>query len=261
MAGPTPTGFYDLTNGDDSLQLTSGFLAGLPLGLRALDGNDTIRGSSDAETINGNQGNDQIYGGGGDDFILGGKGEDILVGDDGNDNLNGNFGRDSVTGGAGNDTLRGGQDEDILNGGVGDDVLIGDFGTDALIGSAGSDIFVLRTDTAIATPLSGDFILDFNSSSGDLIGLTGETTEANLIISQQNIPASELLNRPELAGLGFSPQFIRQAIILALGVDIDPNGDNVISGTAIALSNGNPLGFVVNANPADIAGRFTTISV
>ena len=73
MPGPTTDGFYDLSANSDNFQLTVGLLAGLPGGLRGLEGNDFIRGSAAPELANGNQGNDTLIGGAGNDVLFGGK--------------------------------------------------------------------------------------------------------------------------------------------------------------------------------------------
>ncbi|MCL1471930.1 calcium-binding protein [Argonema antarcticum] len=259
MPGPTPDGFYDLSFGDDDFLITPGLLAGLPRGLRALDGNDTIQGSQVAEIVNGNLGNDYLFGAGGDDFLQGGKGQDVLMGDDGNDLLNGNIGEDLIYAGIGNDTVRGGKDSDLLMAEDGDDVLIGDFGADLLTGGAGSDLFILRTDTVlIEGEKSADLILDFNKFS-DRIGITGGLTEANVVIRQQDLPIAEALNNPLLAGLGLSVEFIVEIFELLTGVDVDPNRDGIISGTAIEINGGTPLGFVVNALPTDVQGHIFSV--
>lgn len=266
-----PEGFYSLTSGNDNFQVTPGLLVGLPIGLVALDGNDTIKGSSDAEIMNGNQGKDFVYGGGGDDTLYGGKDGDGVFGDEGNDNVNGNLGDDLVFGGAGDDIVRGGKGSDLVFGDLladntgkagpgGNDILIGDFGSDFLIGGGGSDIFVLRTDTVLQDPNSADLILDFDKFS-DRIGLTGGTTEANILLKSENIPISEALSSPELVNLGLTPDMIRQAYIFTTGVDIDPNGDGLISGTSIGINGSAVLGFAINTTPADLSGRFTAIDV
>lgn len=268
--GPSPDGFYDLSFGDDTLTLTPGMLAGSPLGLRALDGNDTLEGSSDSEIVFGNQGDDVIWGKGGNDTIQGGKGIDVIFGDEGDDVLNGNIGQDFVVGGAGNDLIRGGKDADILRGESGNDTLIGDFGADMLVGGTESDLFVLRTDTVLTDSQSADFILDFDKFS-DRIGLTGGLTEANLVLRQENLSIAQALNLlpgaaadsgitlpPEILNL-LNPGYITQLISDYLGVNIDPDGDGNISGTSIEIGGTTNLGFVVNAAPTDVAGRFINV--
>ena len=133
MNGASPDGFYDLTTNADNFQLTVGFLAGLPLGLRGLEGSDRIVGSAAPEIIYGNQGNDTLMGGAGNDALFGGKNEDILMG---------NQGRDILFGDDGADTAFGGQDEDYLSGNQGNDVLSGDKGPHR-------DIVVLNAGAAI----------------------------------------------------------------------------------------------------------------
>src|SRR5512136_1585454 len=53
VTGPSPNGSYDLTTSSDNFSMSPGLLAGLPNGLLALDGNDTVRGSADPETMFG----------------------------------------------------------------------------------------------------------------------------------------------------------------------------------------------------------------
>ncbi|GET39378.1 calcium-binding protein [Microseira wollei] len=264
-----PEGFYSLTSGNDNFQVTPGLLVGLPIGLVALQGNDTIKGSSDSEIMNGNMGEDFVYGGGGADTLYGGKDSDGVFGDEGNDNVNGNMGEDFVLGGAGDYIVRGGKGSDLVFGDLladntgkvgpgGNDILIGDFGLDFLIGGGGSDIFVLRTDTVLQDPNSADLIWDFDKSS-DRIGLTGGITEANILLKSENIPMADVLATPELVNVGLTTEMIRQAYIFTTGIDIDPNGDGLISGTSIGINGSALLGFAINTTPADLSGRFTAV--
>lgn len=267
----TPDGFYDLTAQDNSLTLTPGLLVASPNGLRALEGNDNVIGSSDAEIINGNQGNDTVQGGGNNDTLQGGKDRDYLDGQEGNDVIYGELNEDSLVGGVGNDLIRGGKDADILDGQGGADTLIGDYGADMLTGGGESDLFVLRMDTVMNDPNSADFILDFNSSESDRIGLTGGLTEASLVLRPESISLTDVLNRvpgavsdsdlgllSEVLGL-LSPEFITDQISQMLGVNIDPDGDGNISGTSIEMGNAIGLGFAINATPADLTGRFVNV--
>jgi serralysin len=274
MPGPSPDGYYALTSSDDSFQMTPGLLARLPFGLLGLTGNDTIQGSTDAETINGNQGDDYILGEGNNDLIYGGKDRDELWGDDGNDTLNGNLGDDYVYGGADNDFVRGGQGNDLLYGDEWNDTLIGDFGADVLTGGNGSDLFVLRPDTVLVDPANADLILDFNPS-GDLIGITGGLSVADLVLRQENIPLNQVLSDPRLvndpdlqallnSGLfdirNLNPEFIRAAFESVMGVDVDPNRDGIITGTSIELSNGIGVGLALNVIPADVRGTIVPVN-
>lgn len=265
-----PEGFYSLTSGNDNFQVTPGLLVGLPIGLVALEGNDTIKGSSDSEIMNGNMGEDLLYGSGGEDTLYGGKDSDGVIGDEGNDNINGNLGDDLVLGGVGDDLVRGGKGSDMLFGDSmpdatgkvgpgGNDILIGDFGIDFLIGGGGSDIFVLRTDTVLQDPNSADLILDFDKFS-DRIGLTGGITEANILLKSEDVRIADALGSPELVNLGLTPDAIRQAYIAIAGVDIDPNGDGLISGTSIEINGSAVLGLAINTTPADLSGRFTSVN-
>ncbi|HEY7803958.1 MAG TPA: DUF4214 domain-containing protein [Orrella sp.] len=65
-----------------------------PIQAAALEGNDVIRGSFEADQLIGLDGDDLIYGLSGDDTLLGGAGSDTLVGGPGNDTLIGGDGLD-----------------------------------------------------------------------------------------------------------------------------------------------------------------------
>ena len=146
--------FFDLTLNNDIVQLASGILRNTPGGLRALAGNDFVRGSGAAELMNGNSGFDTLIGGCGSDTIRGGQDFDILYGECGNDILSGNQGDDVAYGGTGNDFIRGGQGNDALVGDSGNDTLIGDAGVDRLWGKEGADLFVLKRE---AGATAGEF--------------------------------------------------------------------------------------------------------
>lgn len=131
------------TDGNDSVRGTreADFLLGL-------DGDDSLRGGFGNDSLVGGLGDDQLIGGFGDDLLLGGAGEDSLRGGFGDDLLDGGedgdrliggFGDDELIGGGGDDTLRGGFGDDVLSGGEGDDSLRGGFGDDALTGGNGDD--------------------------------------------------------------------------------------------------------------------------
>ncbi len=234
---PSRNPFYDARNFDldydpnrpDDVELAKGALKNYEWGLRALDGNDRILGSSDDELMNGNQGRDSLAGGGGDDFLRGGKGDDDIFGEEGADILNGNFDNDIVDGGLGDDIVRGGQGDDFLRGRTGNDILIGDYGKDDLQGDAGADLFVMRTETALGAegnfrPEITDWILDFSNADGDAIGLTNGLDEDDLEIFW--------------------------------GDDFDRNG---IADTTIQIeSNGKILAVVLDTNPGDL--RFSPVT-
>lgn len=196
--------FFDLTPNNDVVQLASGILRNTPGGLRALAGNDFVRGSGAAELMNGNSGIDTLIGGCGSDTIRGGQDFDILYGECGNDILSGNQGGDVAYGGTGNDFIRGGQGNDALVGDSGNDTLIGDAGVDRLWGKEGADLFVLRREAgatsaefgSVQPPPTGtfpldteevpaDFILDYNPAQGDVIGLAGGLTRNDLILTER----------------------------------------------------------------------------
>lgn len=214
----------------DNLTLNPGELAGATFGLWALNGEDEIEGSLDAEIINGNQGNDILFGFSGNDSLFGGKDNDSINGGAGNDLLIGNEGDDGLFGDIGNDFLRGGKGDDGLFGDAGNDTLIGDVGRDLLVGdttsdlsgNVGADVFILRTDTAVNDINLADVIYDFGS--GDRIGLTGGLSETGLIFETTSLP---------------SPDGI-------------PNTGTVIK----VQASGAILGYVLARTPQEITGRF-----
>ena len=139
--------FFDLTPDNDVVELSNGLLRNTPGGLRALAGNDFVRGSAAPELMNGNAGSDTLIGGCGSDTLRGGQDFDILYGECANDILNGNQGNDYAYGGTGNDFLRGGQGNDALVGDSGNDTLIGDAGIDRLWGGEDADLFIIRRES------------------------------------------------------------------------------------------------------------------
>ncbi|MEG3862982.1 calcium-binding protein [Microcoleus sp. herbarium12] len=204
LPNPSDPNFFDLTLNDDIVQLANGILRNTPGGLRALAGNDFVRGSAGAELMNGNSGRDTLIGGCGSDTIRGGQDFDILYGECGNDVLSGNQGDDYAYGGTGNDFVRGGQGNDALLGDSGNDTLIGDAGVDKLWGGEGADLFVLRRESGATSGNIGsdeprpagtfpanidqvpaDFILDYNPAQGDIIGLAGGLTRNDIVLTEK----------------------------------------------------------------------------
>ncbi|MDY6940472.1 MAG: calcium-binding protein [Cyanobacteriota bacterium] len=261
LSNPTPQSipglFLDLNNdavtGDD-VQLTVGLMAPFPLGLRALDGDDAVIGSSDGETMFGNRGRDTLTGADGDDIMLGGRDNDRLTGDIGNDFVAGNIGQDLVEGGEGDDTLRGGQDSDVLLGGNGNDLMYGDFGADAQVGGAGSDTFVLRADnTSSGTEITiaegdADLLIDFRPGE-DRIGLTGGLTQADLIFI--DVPPRSFPIPAEVQAL------IDEGTLAA--TDFDPDGDGLTQVTLIGTGFDEYLGAVLNVTSAELQGQFVAV--
>ncbi|NET61404.1 MAG: calcium-binding protein, partial [Symploca sp. SIO2E6] len=105
------------------------------------------------------------------------RSNDVINGQGGNDQIQGLSGEDILRGGAGNDTLEGGDGADRLIGNIGDDLLDGGQGSDTLEGGSGSDIFVLTAQSGL------DIISDFEITF-DLLGLSGELTFNDLLITQ-----------------------------------------------------------------------------
>jgi serralysin len=204
LPNPSEPNFFDLTPNNDTVQLANGILRNTPGGLRALAGDDFVRGSGGAELMNGNSGRDTLIGGCGNDTIRGGQDFDILYGECGNDILSGNQGNDVAYGGTGNDFVRGGQGSDALVGDTGNDTLIGDAGIDRLWGGEGADLFVLRRESGATSGNIGsdqprpagtfpanieqvpaDFILDYNPVQGDKIALAGGLTQNDIVLTEK----------------------------------------------------------------------------
>ena len=250
--------FFDLSPNDDVVQLPNGILRNTPGGLRALNGNDFVRGSEDAELMNGNSGQDVLIGGCGNDTLRGGQDYDILYGECGNDLLSGDADSDVVYGGTGNDFIRGGKGNDALVGDSGDDILIGDAGVDRLWGKEGADLFILKREAGatsrefgsdqprpigtVPPPLDevpADFILDYNPAQGDVIGLAGGLTVNDIVLTEKFMTIGEAREydsngpiRPgtpqtlEFRGLDTKATVIREAStgnILGLVKEVSPS--------------------------------------
>lgn len=221
----TPNSELGVLIGDDSAELISlvpGQLAGLPLGLISLGGNDTVFGSTDSEQINGNQDEDELSGSGGDDTLFGGKDNDVLDGQAGNDFLFGNLNADLIRGGQGNDNLFGGGDNDILFGDFGDDFLSGDLGVDVITGGEGADVFAL--------PLRGidtDFISDFEDGIDLMLLPAGVSVEQLSITPRGSSQTVVSLGTEELAVLDdVLPNEITSVDFISNNNGGDNGGDN-----------------------------------
>ncbi|MEG4396242.1 calcium-binding protein [Microcoleus sp. BROC3] len=256
--------FFDLTPNDDAVQLANGILGNTPGGLRALAGNDFVRGSGAAELMNGNSGIDTLIGGCGSDTIRGGEDFDILYGECGNDLVSGDQGSDYAYGGTGNDFIRGGKGNDALVGESGNDTLIGDAGIDRLWGKEGADLFVLRTESgatsgeigSLQPPPSGnfdvdevpaDFILDYNPAQGDVIGLASGLTRNDIVLSERFLTIGDA--RDYDSSGPFPPGIPRTADFRIL---------NTKATVIREASSGNILGLVKDVSP-DLL-QFTSVS-
>ena len=264
-------GFCLLTDENETFTITPDLLTTAPNGILALAGDDAVTGSSGNDRINGNSGNDTLEGNSGADRLWGGQDLDFLFGGSGDDILNGNKGNDVIAGGEGNDILRGGQETDAITGEAGDDTIFGDRGSDVVVGGSGRDLMVisLPDDTSEI-----DAILDFQTAEADQIGLPPELTEADLLLQPFSLSVDqalldELVELAEAQGIvipteliGFvTPEFIRQTMIDIVGVDIDPDGDNMLTGTSVTVAETNQtIAQVVNVMPTDLAGAFVTLS-
>ncbi len=250
---------YLLNSFSDNFTLNAGFLTPYPEGLFALEGNDTVRGSTDSELIFGNQGSDSLIGGGGNDIVYGGKDGDDLFGNAGNDILSGNLGVDYLEGGDGNDTLRGGKDDDILSGGSGRDIISGDLGQDLLLGDAfvllrdgAADVFILRRDTAVTNKFEADAIAGFEQGI-DQIGITGGLTLADIVLERFSVTANEFRSQGSSVGGNTIANTAS-----ALPQLFDPDGNGRLEGTFIRIANGGYLGAVMNISPIDLVNSFIT---
>jgi Ca2+-binding RTX toxin-like protein len=160
---------------NSTFQITEAVMAQYPGGILGTESNDNIIGSPATDVVLAAEGADTLEGAAGGDYLLGGKGDDRILGEDANDILAGNKGNDFVSGGVADDLVRGGKGNDQIFGDEGEDILIGERGTDRLTGGGGSDIFILRTDTGTeeTNPATADWLIDFNASEGDIIGING----------------------------------------------------------------------------------------
>jgi Ca2+-binding RTX toxin-like protein len=160
---------------NSTFQITEAVMAQYPGGILGTESNDNIIGSPATDVVLAAEGADTLEGAAGGDYLLGGKGGDHILGEDANDILAGNKGNDFVSGGVGDDLVRGGKGNDQIFGDDGEDILIGERGTDRLTGGGGSDIFILRTDTGTeeTNPATADWLIDFNASESDIIGING----------------------------------------------------------------------------------------
>ena len=264
LPNPSDPNFFDLTPNNDVVQLASGILRNTPGGLRALAGHDFVRGSGAAELMNGNSGMDTLIGGCGNDTIRGGQDFDILYGECGSDLLSGDAGNDYAYGGTGNDFIRGGKGNDALVGDSGNDTLIGDAGIDKLWGGEGADLFVLKRETGAilreigsdkprpagnftTDEVPADFILDYNPSQGDVIGLAGGLTRNDLVLTERFLTIGDA--RDYDSSGPFPPGIPRTADFRVV---------NTKATVIREASTGNILGLVKDVSPSQI--QFTSVS-
>lgn len=172
--------------------LITAFVAGLifdPFGIfdsdddDAVDADQTVTLTSDADFFSGGSGADTVFAAEGDDEVLGNAGDDLLYGGDNDDTLDG---------GAGNDALEGNLGADTLSGGDGDDTLLGGAGTDILSGGAGDDLISTdRLDSEAA----------FNRGSTEIVD--GGAGDDRLVFStEDNVTGGEGMDQYELVVVG-----------------------------------------------------------
>ncbi|WP_413163504.1 calcium-binding protein [Capilliphycus salinus ALCB114379] len=225
----------------------------------AFQGNDTINGSQNADEIYGGQQNDELFGQAGADTLLGNKDSDLL---------DGSLGDDLLFGGAGSD---------LIVGGEGVDILTGDREVDIYKGGEGGDVFVLRTDQAgqtqevnsIVSFLSGipdeielpDAIITDFDAANDSIGLTEGLTRQDLSFETFNSLETfgvglDLIIPVILSSVPSGTEFLEKGNITI--EDLDPDGDGVLTGTAIRIAGNNQLlGYVLNTEPEVLANLGT----
>ncbi|MEG4587426.1 calcium-binding protein [Microcoleus sp. MOSTC5] len=268
LTGPLNPGsdpnFFDLTANDDIVLLANGILRNTPGGLRALAGNDFVRGSGGAELMNGNSGIDTLIGGCGNDTIRGGQDFDILYGECANDLVSGDQGDDYAYGGTGNDFIRGGKGNDALVGDSGNDTLIGDAGIDRVWGKEGADLFVIKREAGATSREIGsdqppsvpnfnteevpaDFILDYNPAQGDVIGLASGLTRNDIVLTEKFLTIGDA--RDYDSNGPFPPGQPRTADFRIL---------NTKATVIREASSGNILGLVKDVSPAQLL--FTSVS-
>lgn len=213
--------FLELTIGNDLFQIPPNSATQFPGGVRALDGNDTVNGSSFNDVINGNAGNDVLRGGAGNDLLRGGKGSDLIFGDDGSDLLSGGQDDDSQSGGNGSDFLRGGRGNDTLNGDEGNDFLLGDAGFDILTGGGGTDSFIVKIDVDAGGRDANfaDRITDLNQ--GDRIAIAGSISLNDLNFNAEGANTLILLANGDILAnvLNASPATVRSSTFIASTTD------------------------------------------
>ena len=141
--------------GNDTLSFGSTTLTGI-VKIDALDGNDSVTGSSQADTI---------YGGAGLDTLVGGSGSDTIYGEADADILEGGAGDDLLDGGDGDDTFR------YTGTSGGFDAVIGGTGTDTLQALANNTIIGLSALTDVENINAGSFtgVTVLGSSSANIL--------------------------------------------------------------------------------------------
>lgn len=152
------------------------------------NGNDTLKGTNDANTMNGNGGHDWLYGYNGDDIIRGNDGNDYVDGGNDDDRIYGDAGNDELVGRAGHDTILGGDGNDDIYGDggtadtyIGNDKLYGEDGDDYIFAGAGNDYLSGGTGNDALYGWTGNDTIHGGAGNDHIIGgagndiLTGST--------------------------------------------------------------------------------------
>jgi serralysin len=119
---------------------------------------------------------------------ISGTGNDLanaIFGNNAGNVLTGGMGTDQLQGGGGDDELWGEADNDTLEGGPDNDVLVGGAGRDWMRGGTGVDRFYFRdpSDSGFAGA-AADWIVDFSSTEGDKIDLSGMDANTTILGDQ-----------------------------------------------------------------------------
>ena len=206
------------------------------------DGNDTVDLTSTLYAY----GDVTLDGGNGDDTLWASAGNDVLLGGAGHDNLYGGFGADQLAGNDGNDTLDGGEGTDQLTGGLGNDVYVVDDANDLV-----TEVVNEGTDT-VKTRLS--YTLGPNVENLTLTGAAAINGTGNVLSnvltgnSAANVLAGGLGNDTYVVGNGDTvsenvnegTDVVQSAVSWTLGDNLETltlTGSAAINGTGNALNN------------------------
>jgi VCBS repeat-containing protein len=228
----------------------------------ALDGNDNLRGSVEADVLTGGAGDDHITGGGGADTISGGSGTDTVDFSDSTSGISVNLddagdawgtpanfaapadgevgggfadgnhlsGIENLTGSGHDDVLAGNASANELDGGAGNDVLSGEGGDDSLLGGEGTDTLDGGAGNDTLSGGLGDDALIGGPGNDMLDGADGTDT---VDYSQDGGPHGVIVNlsdQPISADIGYGASTVAamSAIDTFGDIDILSGIDNIV---------------------------------
>lgn len=137
--------------------------------IQAGGGNDTVYGLAGADTLNGEAGDDTLMGGTGDDILNGGDGTDTATYAHAGSAVTVSLATGTATGGDGNDTLT---NIENLTGSAHADTLTGDSGANTLTGGEGSDTFAYTATSLNSGDLTTGDTDTTDAAAGDIINFT-----------------------------------------------------------------------------------------